>query len=73
MRRRADAVVELGELGPWRPKLVATDLDGTLLDSAGEVTTRTRAALEACWDASARRVPSAKRAESASVCRETTS
>ena len=23
---------------PWRPKLVATDLDGTLLDSAGEVT-----------------------------------
>jgi Cof subfamily protein (haloacid dehalogenase superfamily) len=47
----ADAVVELGELGPWRPKLVATDLDGTLLDSAGEVTPRTRAALEACWDA----------------------
>jgi Cof subfamily protein (haloacid dehalogenase superfamily) len=46
----ADAVVELGELGPWRPKLVATDLDGTLLDSAGEVTPRTRAALEACWD-----------------------
>jgi len=47
----ADAVVELGELGSWRPKLVATDLDGTLLDSAGEVTPRTRAALEACWDA----------------------
>jgi Cof subfamily protein (haloacid dehalogenase superfamily) len=47
----ADAVVELGELGPWRPKLVATDLDGTLLDSAGTVTPRTRAALEACWDA----------------------
>jgi Cof subfamily protein (haloacid dehalogenase superfamily) len=49
----ADRVIELGdhELGPWRPKLVATDLDGTLLDSAGEVTPRTRAALEACWDA----------------------
>ena len=47
----ADAVVELGELGPWRPKLIATDLDGTLLDSAGEVTPRTRTALEACWDA----------------------
>ena len=43
--------VELGDLGPWRPKLVATDLDGTLLDSAGEVTPRTRAALTACWDA----------------------
>jgi HAD superfamily hydrolase (TIGR01484 family) len=47
----ADSVVELGDLGPWRPKLVATDLDGTLLDSAGEVTPRTRAALEAAWDA----------------------
>src|SRR4051812_28805951 len=47
----ADAVVDLGDLGPWRPKLVATDLDGTLLDAAGEVTPRTRAALEACWDA----------------------
>jgi hypothetical protein len=47
----ADQVVELGDLGPWRPKLVATDLDGTLLDSAGEVTPRTRAALTACWDA----------------------
>jgi Cof subfamily protein (haloacid dehalogenase superfamily) len=35
----------------WRPKLVATDLDGTLLDSAGEVSPRTRAALTACWDA----------------------
>jgi Cof subfamily protein (haloacid dehalogenase superfamily) len=49
--RGADEVVELGELGRWRPKLVATDLDGTLLDSAGEVSPRTRAALEACWDA----------------------
>ena len=47
----ADAVVELGDLGSWRPKLVATDLDGTLLDSSGEVTPRTRAALEATWDA----------------------
>jgi Cof subfamily protein (haloacid dehalogenase superfamily) len=46
-------VIELGdqEADSWRPKLVATDLDGTLLDSAGEVTPRTRAALDACWDA----------------------
>jgi Cof subfamily protein (haloacid dehalogenase superfamily) len=47
----ADSVVELGDLGPWRPKLVATDLDGTLLNSEGEVSPRTRAALEATWDA----------------------
>jgi Cof subfamily protein (haloacid dehalogenase superfamily) len=47
----ADEVVEVGELGTWRPKLVATDLDGTLLDSAGEVSPRTRAALTGCWDA----------------------
>jgi Cof subfamily protein (haloacid dehalogenase superfamily) len=47
----ADAVVELGDLGRWRPKLVASDLDGTLLNSAGEVSARTRAAVEACWDA----------------------
>jgi Cof subfamily protein (haloacid dehalogenase superfamily) len=47
----ANAVVELGELGRWRPKLVATDLDGTLLNSAGEVSARTRAALEASWAA----------------------
>jgi len=51
----ATEVVELGDSvgGPdgWRPKLVATDLDGTLLDSAGEVSPRTRAALNACWDA----------------------
>ncbi|MGY2076245.1 HAD family hydrolase [Blastococcus sp. SYSU DS0828] len=47
----ADQVVELGNLGPWRPKLVATDLDGTLLDDAGEVSPRTRAAVTACWDA----------------------
>jgi hypothetical protein len=50
-RSGADAVVELGELNQERPKLVATDLDGTLLNSAGEVTPRTRAALNACWDA----------------------
>jgi Cof subfamily protein (haloacid dehalogenase superfamily) len=47
----ADAVVDLGDLGADRPKLVATDLDGTLLNSAGEVSPRTRAALTACWDA----------------------
>jgi Cof subfamily protein (haloacid dehalogenase superfamily) len=47
----ADRVVELGDLGGWRPKLVATDLDGTLLDSAGEISDRSRAALAACWDA----------------------
>jgi hypothetical protein len=39
------------ELGGWRPRLVATDLDGTLLSSDGVVTPRTRAALEGCWDA----------------------
>jgi Cof subfamily protein (haloacid dehalogenase superfamily) len=47
----ADSVVDLGELGRWQPKLVASDLDGTLLNSAGEVSPRTRAALEACWSA----------------------
>ncbi|SEL80907.1 hypothetical protein SAMN04515665_12013 [Blastococcus sp. DSM 46786] len=47
----ADTVVELGDLGPWRPKLVASDLDGTLLGPDGEVSPRTRAALEACWAA----------------------
>jgi Cof subfamily protein (haloacid dehalogenase superfamily) len=44
-------VVELGDLGSWRPKLVASDLDGTLLTSVGVVSPRTRAALEGCWDA----------------------
>ena len=34
--------------GPTRPRLVATDLDGTLLRSDGTVTDRTRAALAAC-------------------------
>ena len=52
----ADRVVELadsvgGRHDPWRPKLVASDLDGTLLDARGEVSPRTRAALDACWDA----------------------
>ncbi len=48
-------VVEPGDLsaqlGGWRPRLVATDLDGTLLTSEGVVSPRTRAALEACWAA----------------------
>src|ERR687897_684193 len=48
---RAEDVVELGDLGTWRPKLVASDLDGTLLTSDGKVSARTRAALTACWDA----------------------
>jgi Cof subfamily protein (haloacid dehalogenase superfamily) len=47
----ADSVVELGDLGRWRPKLVASDLDGTLLTSEGQISPRTRAALEACWAA----------------------
>ncbi|MCW2743202.1 MAG: HAD-superfamily hydrolase, subfamily [Blastococcus sp.] len=49
----ADRVVDIADraLGSWRPKVVATDLDGTLLNSDGEVTPRTRAALEACWAA----------------------
>jgi Cof subfamily protein (haloacid dehalogenase superfamily) len=46
-----DAVVDLGDVGPWRPKLVASDLDGTLLTSDGAVSPRTRAALTASWDA----------------------
>jgi HAD superfamily hydrolase (TIGR01484 family) len=51
--RDADRVIDIAErdLGSWRPKLVATDLDGTLLNGAGEITPRTRAALQACWDA----------------------
>jgi Cof subfamily protein (haloacid dehalogenase superfamily) len=47
----ADQVVAPPAPDGWRPKLVATDLDGTLLDSAGEVSPRSRAALTACWDA----------------------
>jgi Cof subfamily protein (haloacid dehalogenase superfamily) len=46
-----ETVVDLPELDSWRPKLVASDLDGTLLTSTGEVSPRTRAALEACWAA----------------------
>ena len=47
----ADDVVALPDLAGRRPRLVATDLDGTLLRSTGEVSPRTRAALEACWAA----------------------
>lgn len=47
----ADDVVAPPDLGGWRPRLVATDLDGTLLRSTGEVSPRTRAAMEACRDA----------------------
>ena len=52
----AERVVELGDSvggrqDSWRPKLVASDLDGTLLDADGLVTPRTRAALDACWAA----------------------
>jgi Cof subfamily protein (haloacid dehalogenase superfamily) len=47
----AEDVVALPDLDGWRPRLVATDLDGTLLRSTGEVSPRTRAAMEACWDA----------------------
>ncbi|SFL76901.1 HAD family hydrolase [Geodermatophilus ruber] len=45
----SDVVVDLGDLDGWRPRLVATDLDGTLLHSTGAVTPRTRAAMEASW------------------------
>jgi Cof subfamily protein (haloacid dehalogenase superfamily) len=45
-------VVDLGDLAAqldgWRPRLVASDLDGTLLTSSGEVSARTRAAIDAC-------------------------
>ncbi|MCZ2803595.1 HAD family hydrolase [Modestobacter sp. VKM Ac-2983] len=48
----AAEVVDLGDLGArlggWRPKLVVSDLDGTLLGSAGEVSPRTAAAIAAC-------------------------
>jgi Cof subfamily protein (haloacid dehalogenase superfamily) len=47
----ATTVVPLPDLGAWRPRLVATDLDGTLLTSAGAVSPRTRAVLDACWAA----------------------
>jgi Cof subfamily protein (haloacid dehalogenase superfamily) len=48
---RAQEIVDLPAVVDFRPRLVATDLDGTLLTSSGEVSPRTRAALEACWDA----------------------
>ncbi len=48
----AGTLVELPDLaavlGSWRPRLVASDLDGTLLTSAGEVSPRTRAAIDVC-------------------------
>ncbi|PRY44367.1 hypothetical protein LY71_11646 [Geodermatophilus tzadiensis] len=47
----SERVVDLGDLGSWRPRLVASDLDGTLLTSEGVVSPRTRTALEACWAA----------------------
>ncbi len=47
----AHRIVDLPDLNGWRPRLVATDLDGTLLTSRGEVSPRTRAALDGCWDA----------------------
>ena len=47
----ADLVLPPPRLDGWRPRLVATDLDGTLLDSGGAVSPRSRAALQACWDA----------------------
>lgn len=37
------------EVPRGRPRVVATDLDGTLLDRRGEVTARTRAALRRLW------------------------
>ena len=40
----------MGERGAARPRLVATDLDGTLLHSDGTVTARTRAVLSALDD-----------------------
>jgi Cof subfamily protein (haloacid dehalogenase superfamily) len=45
----ADRVIDLADREPFRPRLVASDLDGTLLNGAGEVSARTRAALAACW------------------------
>jgi Cof subfamily protein (haloacid dehalogenase superfamily) len=45
----ARLVVPLPRPDGWRPRLVATDLDGTLLDTEGHVSPRSRAALDACW------------------------
>lgn len=43
--------------GPARIRLIATDLDGTILDDAGAVSPRTRAALDAARDAGIPTVP----------------
>lgn len=43
----ADERADVADVRDVRPRLVATDLDGTLLDSDGKVTDRTRAVLEA--------------------------
>lgn len=42
---------------PRRIRLIATDLDGTLIDDAGMVSPRTRAALDAARDAGIRTIP----------------
>ncbi|MGY1840720.1 MULTISPECIES: HAD family hydrolase [unclassified Modestobacter] len=48
----AGETVDLGDLGArlgsWRPRLVVSDLDGTLLGAHGEVSPRTAAAIAAC-------------------------
>jgi HAD superfamily hydrolase (TIGR01484 family) len=48
----ARELVDLGDLGArlgsWRPRLVATDLDGTFLTSTGEVSPRNRAVMATC-------------------------
>ena len=45
-------LVDLGDLGArlgsWRPRVVVSDMDGTLLDGAGVVSPRTHAAIAAC-------------------------
>jgi Cof subfamily protein (haloacid dehalogenase superfamily) len=45
-------LVDLGDLGArlgsWRPRVVVSDMDGTLLDGAGVVGPRTAAAVAAC-------------------------
>lgn len=46
-----DAVTETGRLAAMLPRLIATDLDGTLLGSDGVVSARTRTAVLAAEDA----------------------
>ncbi|WP_341746866.1 HAD family hydrolase [Dermatophilus congolensis] len=48
-------VVSLG-VGAARPSLIATDLDGTLLDERGRVSVRTKRALQGVWEAGIRTV-----------------